>query len=164
MSNNLDFFKSAIWKFILWLMRPKNIIFTTGRLFFVTGFGGGVLFNNFSIKHSSDNGNNIAINFSSDQIPDLIQNGLWLLGFMGALILIAEIIYISFGRSKTLVIGIEHIGLKKRISTPLSAFLGRAETIPIDLTVCYENDKVSNPEKALDLTKHGIEENLSVEY
>ncbi|OQK18619.1 hypothetical protein AU255_12645 [Methyloprofundus sedimenti] len=160
MSDNLVYFKSAIWKFILWLMRPKNIIFTTGRLFLVTGFGGGALFSNFSIKHLSDNGNNIVVDFSSDQVPYLLQHGLWLLGFIGALILIAEIIYISLGRSRTLVIGIEHIGLKKRISTPLSAFLGRAETIPIDLTTCYENDKVSNPTKALSLTKFGIEENL----
>jgi hypothetical protein len=58
------------------------------------------------------------------------------------------------------LIGVEHIGLRKRIATPLSAFLGKAETIPIDLSVCYENDKVSNPKKALELTKLSIEETL----
>jgi len=158
MSDKFAFFKSLSWKLTSWFTRAKNIKFSVGSLFLVTGFGG-TLFNSFSLKHSS-NGNNISIDFSSDQVPDGIQYGLWFIGFIGALILIAEIIYISLGRSRTLVIGIEHIGLKKRISTPLSAFLGRAETIPIDLTNYYDNDKVSNPTKALDLTKFGIEENL----
>jgi SAVED-fused 2TM effector domain len=131
MSNNLELLKSCGSKLFTWFIRPKNIIFTTGRLFLVTGFGGGILFSSFSIKHSTANGDNTELNFTSDQIPDFIQNGLWLLGFLGGVILVCEVIYIACDRSKKSVIGIEHIGLKKRIATPLSASLGKAEIIPI---------------------------------
>jgi hypothetical protein len=63
-------------------------------------------------------------------------------------------------RNRTLIIGIEHIGLRKRISTPLSSCIGKAEIIPIDLTDFYENEKVSNPNDALNLTKISIERTL----
>ncbi len=158
--SHIEFLKLCFWKLLKWFTRPRNIIFTTGRLFLISGFGGGSLLNNFSTKYYAANGDKAEVSFSPDNVPELIQNGLWFIGFLGALILVFEIIYIALRRSKNIVIGIEHIGLKKRISTPLSLYLNKAETIPIDLTDCYENDKVSNPKKALNLTKYGIEEIL----
>lgn len=160
MKNLLEFLKSFSWKLLNWIIRPKNIPFAIGRIFFVGGFGGGIIFNSLVIKHTTANGDNTEISFSPEQLPSLIQNSLWVFGFIGASILIYELYCSIKDRNKIIVIGIEHIGLRKRIATPLSAFLKNAATIPIDLTDCYENDKVSNPQKALDLTKFGIEENL----
>lgn len=160
MPNGLEFIKSVFWKILTWVFRPKNAILTVGRLFFTVGLGGGLLFNNFYLKHSTSNGDNTEISFGTDQIPYYIQNSLWVIGFLGTIILIAEVFYIAIERSKTKIIGVEHIGLRKRIATPLSSSIKKAYTIPIDLTDCYENDKVSNPKKALELTKYGIEETV----
>lgn len=155
--NTLEFAKSFCWRILTWATQPKNIIFTTGRLFFVIGFGGGVLFDNFVIKHFYDNGAKTEISFTTDQLPILIQNSLWFFGFLGALILIYEVCSSIIVRNKISIIGVEHIGLRKRIATPLSACLRRAEIIPIDLSCFYENDKLLHPKKALELTIAMIE-------
>lgn len=160
MPSNIEYIKSLFWKILTWVIRPKNAILAVGRLFLTVGLGGGLLFNNFNIKHSTANGDNTEISFGTDEIPYYIQNLLWGIGVLGALILISEVIYIATGRSKTKVIDVEHIGLRKRIATPLSSSINNAYTIPIDLTDCYGNDKVLNPKKTLDLTKYGIEETL----
>ncbi|WP_426994100.1 SAVED domain-containing protein [Methylomonas sp. CM2] len=160
MPNNVEYIKSFFWKILTWVARPKNAILTVGGLFFTVGLGGGLFFNNFNIKYSAANGDNTEISFGADQTPYYIQYLLWGIGVLGVFILIAEVIYIAIGRSKIKVIGVEHIGLRKRIATSLSSSINNAFTIPIDLTDCYENDKISSPEKALNLTKYGIEETL----
>ena len=157
MSNSTEFMKSVFWKILEWITRPKNTVFVIGRIFFAGGFGGGILFNSLYLKHSTNDGTITELNFSTDQLPILIQNSLWGFGFIGATILMYEVCHSIKDRNKKFIIGVEHIGLKKRIATSLSSSLKKGDAVPIDLTDCYENDKVSNPKKALYLTIVGIE-------
>ncbi|MCX7100878.1 MAG: SAVED domain-containing protein [Methylobacter sp.] len=93
----------------------------------------------------------------TDQLPMSVQIALFGVGFIGVAILLYEFLHLQNERNKKLELGVEHIGLKKRIATSLSSALKNGEAIPIDLTECYQNDKVYNPKKALDLTIFGIE-------
>jgi len=159
MKNLLEFLKSFSWKLLNWIIRPKDILIKIGTLFFVTGFGG-LTISSFSFEKKLSNGTTTKIQLTASENPEVINCLLWGIGIIGFLTLCYSIIDFVKQKRKIVVIGIEHIGLKKRIATPLSSFLKNATTIPIDLTVCYENDKVSNTQKALDLTKFGIEDNL----
>lgn len=157
MSNTIEFMKSVTLKILAWITRPKNTVFAIGKIFFTGGFGGGAFFNSFYLKHATDSGTITELNFATDQLPILIQNSLWAFGFIGVAIFMYELYHSIKNRNKKFVIGVEHIGLKKRIATSLSSSLKNGDNVPIDLTECYENDKVSNPKKALGLTIFGIE-------
>ena len=159
MSNNAEFLKSCISKFLTWFTRTKNIAVTVGTLFFITGFGG-LAIGSFLLENKLYDGTTTKIQITANETPQFINYLLWCIGIIGFFILSYVVIDFFRQKQKNVVIGVEHIGLKKRIATPLSSFLGKSETIPIDLTVCYENDKVSNPKKALELTKFSIEETL----
>lgn len=160
MLNLFEFLKSFSWKFLTWITRTKNIAFTIGMLFFITGFGDILGIDSFFFEGKFPDGTTTKIQLIASQYSQPIECIRRSIGVVGFLILSYVVIDFFRQKQKSVVIGVEHIGLRKRIATPLSGFLGNAETIPIDLTVCYENDKVSNPEKALTLTKFSITEIL----
>lgn len=160
MPNSIEFIKSVLWKILTWIFRPKNTVYAIGRMFFTGGFVGGAIYNSFYFKHATSNGTITELNLSTDQLPIIIQFSLWGFGYIGAGILLYEVYYSIKSRNKKFVIGVEHVGLKKRIATSLSSALNNGDTVPIDLTACYTNDKVSQPQKALNLTIYGIEETL----
>jgi hypothetical protein len=159
MSNNTEFLKSCISKFLTWFTRTKNIAVTVGTLFFITGFGG-LAISSFLFENKSNDGTTTKIQITANETPQFINCLLWSIGIIGFFILSYVVIDYFRQKQKSVVIGVEHIGLRKRIATPLSAFLEKAETIPIDLTDCYENDKLLKPKEALGLTKFAIKETL----
>jgi len=155
MSNNLEFLKSVFWKILAWVTRTKNNVLAIGGILFTGGFGGAFC-GNINVKRS-DSSSFFEFSFKPDQLPESVQIALFGVGFIGVTILLYEFCHLKQERNRKLILGVEHIGLKKRIATSLSSALKNSEVIPIDLTECYQNDKVYNPQRALQLTIFGIE-------
>ena len=128
------------------------------------GFGG-ANWASVSASLSSDSGYNAALSIQGSDNAPLISGVLFCIGLIGLALVLWEVVIILKKRSKIFNIAIEHIALRKRIATPLidsvNKSVGAAETLPIDLSDCYQNDIVVSPEKALEKTVMFMEDRLS---
>ena len=153
-----ELFISSGYKFVNWIFRAKNLVIKTGSLLALIGFGGGI-WNSIQAKYITENGAVTELAVKNEQGP-FYESVLFIIGCIGVLFIIFELIYIIRKRQKTANIVIEHIALKNKLGSSLNQYINNSETLPIDLFDCYTGFHVSDPQLALDMTVIALAQTL----
>ncbi|MCI5208842.1 MAG: hypothetical protein D3910_08620, partial [Candidatus Electrothrix sp. ATG2] len=164
LNNLIIFIKSASWKYLSRISRPVNLVMKAGFFLCLLGFGGAG-WASFDINHVSPDGTKTAIKLEVSESKPFWEPLMTCVGLIGLVMIVGESIYILYRRRKVLNIAIEHIALREKISSPLIDFVskesGGSESLPIDLTNCYQNFVVKDPQQALKVTEINLTTTLN---